>query len=109
MRDPESANASPRGAASAASQRGEGLASEAQGERSGGEGACPEEPCPETPPHPDGCRRLGLSPHAGRGDARRRPGVVLWCVVSLAFVIAAAVSAFALWRFAENLGPLNLS
>src|SRR4051812_33265045 len=29
--------------------------------------------------------------------------------VSLAFVIAGVVSAFALWRFAENLGPLNLS
>jgi folate-binding protein YgfZ len=58
-------NASPR-------LRGEGFrplvgpeASEAQ--RSGGEGASQDETLPDTPPHPDCSRRLGLSPHAGRG------------------------------------------
>src|SRR4051812_39396854 len=37
-------------------------ASEAQ--RSGGEGASQDESLPDTPPHPDGSRRLGLSPLA---------------------------------------------
>src|SRR3954468_10798241 len=39
----------------------------------------------------------------------RRSVATGWRAVSLAFVIAGVVSAFALWRFAENLGPLNLS
>src|SRR4051812_15867692 len=39
----------------------------------------------------------------------RRSVATGWRAVSLAVVIAAVVSAFALWRFAENLGPLNLS
>ena len=62
------ADPSPRGAASAASQRGEGLAPPAQGKRSESEGASQDETPPETPPHPDGYRRLGLSPHAERGE-----------------------------------------
>jgi hypothetical protein len=36
--------------------------------RSESEGACPDALHPETPPNPDGYRRLGLSPHAKRGE-----------------------------------------
>ena len=52
--------------------RGEGLGPEGarRAERSGGEGALQNETLPDTPSHPDGSRRLGLSPHAGRGDGR---------------------------------------
>ena len=52
--DGAGAFASPRRTAGAASQRGEGLAPEARGERSEGEGAHPEEPPPAPPSHPDG-------------------------------------------------------
>ena len=52
--DGAGAFASPRRTAGAASQRGEDLAPEAQGERSEGEGAHPEQPPPAPPPHPDG-------------------------------------------------------
>jgi len=52
--DGAGAFASPRRTAGAASQRGEGLAPEARGERSEGEGAHPEQPPPAPPLHPDG-------------------------------------------------------
>ena len=52
--DGAGAFASPRRTAGAASQWGEDLAPEAQGERSEGEGAHPEQPPPAPPPHPDG-------------------------------------------------------
>ena len=37
-----------------------------------GEGAYPGALYSKAPPHPDGCRRLGLSPRAGRGNALTR-------------------------------------